>query len=1662
MLRARNFKIVSSRSKTLSLTLGLYAILLPLNVLSGQTVELQKGDTVAYIGNTTADRMQHHAWLETYLHHLHPDHQLTIRNLGFSGDEVLTRPRSANFGTPDQWLTKVGADVVFCFFGYNEALRGEAGLPAFVAELSSMIDGMRNQKYNGNSAPRIVVFSPISHEDLQSRHLPDGTKNNADLELYTNAMREVCENKEVPFVDLFEASQKLYASSDKPLTMNGVHLLDHGNRAIAREILRNLIPDARVPEDQEIAQLREAVLRKNYYWFSRYRVVDGYNVFGGRSTLAWNGQSNADVMRREMEIFDVMTSNRDAVVWAAANGQIIEPDDTNIPELLSVATNKRGPLPEGKWPYMEAEAAISQMQVAEGMEVNLFASEEEFPRLINPVQISVDTDSRLWAAVWPSYPHWNPTKERRDAILIFPDEDLDGKADECIVFADKLNSVTGFEFWGGGVLVAAPPEIWFLKDTDGDDRADLKIRMLQGVSSADTHHSANAMVVGADGWLYWSRGIFNIANFETPTTTFRSGASGVHRFNPRTFEFEFHFPIGPNPHGDVFDQWGYQFATDGTTGTGSYINIGKGIGNKQWYQKRVRPVPAIGILDSSHFPPEQKGNFLICNAIGFLGVLQHEVNYNGADITATEIEPIVVSSDPNFRPSDIEIGGDGALYISDWHNTLIGHMQHNMRDPNRDHEHGRIYRVTAKGRPLVKPVKMKGKPIKEVVQTFFSKETATRYRARLELTSRGENEIAEQVGDFADSLDPTKVTPDRDEAQALLECLWVFEEQRLPRTDLVQKLQKAKEGKIRAAAIRTLGHWAKITEGWQPDIVETLLITGARDESALVRAEAVKAAVEFETSAAAEAIFEAATRPLDPELTTVINYAKSRINVDGLVTEIVDSGRELSPAAQAYMLQNATAADLLRLEKSDAVYEAILSRSGIPSRFRLEAITALARKSNRSRTGELLARIKTAETREFPSLRDLAGMLASEPADQLNAQQAELEALVNSTQNSDVRRAGYAAWIRSGGEQRALGHALKTPDQLDDFLGSLTTLGSGESSDTLYAAVRPLMFQLPNHLKPEATGTAVATDAPAVAFEYYDPLPAQNVAMETLDKATPKLEGRIPNFNKFVPNGKQDTFATRQTAGIIIPQAGTYTFYTTSDDGSRLYVDGQQVLDNDGLHGMVEMSGKVNLSKGIHELVVTYFDNGGGDGLQVAWEGPGIGKQVIPTDALRPARARDLRDAAIEVIAQWPGHFDEKVKDFVRLATGDRQSVPALTALAKLPANRVSDRIQVTNASPILSRLLDVAGTATPVEKQANEFTELLNLGDCLVLKVSGNEEAIAETLLQLRASIPERVDAKVMELGLEVYSRESHCATCHQPHGQGMPNLYPPLDGSLWATGSEDRLIRVVLDGLHGPIEVKGKTYSSPPIPPMTAFRQLLSDEELAAVLTYVRNSWTNRSKPVTPEKVAQVRADTADNSTFWYAGNLLEQFPLEDGRVSVASADPNAWVPKLVKEWTFEDIDLSQLNEPRTFETGQVFFGRLGCAQCHKLDDEGGMFGPDLSKLSAEKHDPQYILRSILEPSKDVDPKYAVKTFQLDTGELVTGLVVNETNDDLEVLTDPLNPTKPMVLLKDEIEDESESGSSIMPEGTLNWLTHQEILDLLAYVYAKGNEDHEFFRRD
>ena len=128
----------------------------------GSAFTLNPGEHVAIIGNALADRMQHHGWLETMIHAKHPAHQIVVRNLSVAGDEVVSRARSKDFGTPDEWLTKVQAGVVFAFFGYNESFAGKEGLPKFKEDLANVLRETRAKNYNGLGSPRIVLFSPIA------------------------------------------------------------------------------------------------------------------------------------------------------------------------------------------------------------------------------------------------------------------------------------------------------------------------------------------------------------------------------------------------------------------------------------------------------------------------------------------------------------------------------------------------------------------------------------------------------------------------------------------------------------------------------------------------------------------------------------------------------------------------------------------------------------------------------------------------------------------------------------------------------------------------------------------------------------------------------------------------------------------------------------------------------------------------------------------------------------------------------------------------------------------------------------------------------------------------------------------------------------------------------------------------------------------------------------------------------------------------------------------------------------------------------------------------------------------------------------------------------------------------------------------------------------
>src|SRR5437870_7003832 len=128
------------------------------------TLAFNDGDHISIVGNALADRMQHDGWFETLIQAHFPNNHLTIRNLGFAGDELSVRMRCENFGSPDDWLTRTKADIVFAFFGYNESFAGAAGLTKFKQDIEKFISNALEHQYNGRTAPQLVLFSPIAPE----------------------------------------------------------------------------------------------------------------------------------------------------------------------------------------------------------------------------------------------------------------------------------------------------------------------------------------------------------------------------------------------------------------------------------------------------------------------------------------------------------------------------------------------------------------------------------------------------------------------------------------------------------------------------------------------------------------------------------------------------------------------------------------------------------------------------------------------------------------------------------------------------------------------------------------------------------------------------------------------------------------------------------------------------------------------------------------------------------------------------------------------------------------------------------------------------------------------------------------------------------------------------------------------------------------------------------------------------------------------------------------------------------------------------------------------------------------------------------------------------------------------------------------------------------
>jgi putative membrane-bound dehydrogenase-like protein len=848
---------------------------------SALPLRLLPHERIALAGNSLAERMNLFGHFEVLLHTRFPRHELVVRNFARPCDSVDVRQRPTSYTAIDDPLRVFGPDTILCFFGFNEAFAGAAGEAEFRAGYAKYLDEMaeRYPRAAASDAPRFVLVSPIAWEPTGKRRWPDAADRNQSLRRYAAIVSDVARERGLAFIDLFSPTEQLFgAAPGMQHTINGCHLNEAGDREVAVLLDRALFGDTTPANiDSETFQaLRAAVNEKSWLHLQDYRMLNGWYVYGGRRT--WD----TETFPREFSKIRAMAAVRDRYVWDLALGkQPAPPDDSATGELHVPPTRFGNPRQDYSEPeelrYLSPEECIATMSVPDGFQVRLFASEREFPELAKPCQLNFDNRGRLWASCMPTYPQWKPgDAPPSDRLLIFEDTDSDGRADVCKVFYDKLHCSTGFEFWNGGVVVVDQPRLLWLKDTDGDDRADVVVHLFDGWASDDTHHRG-AFEYSNGGLLHILEGISMSTTVETPWGPHRThGPSGAHVIDLRTMKIRhFETPGYGNPWCYVFDSWGQGIVGDGTGArqhwdtplSGAPVADRRGM-DPIFDNQGMRPAVGSEFLISRHLPDDVQGQFIYACVINMNGmprfsIYDQSAGYRGhrlmrragAEDAGVEVpDDLLASTDKNFRPVDPQIGPDGALWFGDWCNALIGHMQYSQRDPNRDHQRGRIYRLVHTERPLVEPATQQGKSESELLDQLRAYEPRTRYRARRELRDRPTDEVAAAAMKWVAALDPDDADYDR----LRCEALWVLQGHHAVDIELLKHVLRSSNPRARAAAMHVVADEREYLADAQ-----TILGNGVRDADPRVRLEAIRGLSFFPTSEAVQAALAALEQPLD-------------------------------------------------------------------------------------------------------------------------------------------------------------------------------------------------------------------------------------------------------------------------------------------------------------------------------------------------------------------------------------------------------------------------------------------------------------------------------------------------------------------------------------------------------------------------------------------------------------------------------------------------------------------------------------------------------------------------------------------------------------------------------------------------------------------------------
>jgi mono/diheme cytochrome c family protein/glucose/arabinose dehydrogenase len=849
---------------------------------------LGQDEVVVFIGQENFVREAKSGALESRLATAFADKNPTFRSMAWEADTVHEQWRDLNFGPWKGQLETAGATTLFVQFGQAEALQGQGGLAKFKADYHKLLDDLSRH------TPRIVLLSPAGF--MPSTRPPNlrTPEKLADLKAYAAAVAEIAQQRGLPFVNLSEAA-KDHASVD------GLHLSDDGLAAIGQECARAL----GLPEPLYLSEgLHTAIIEKNRLWADCWRPANWSFVYGDRISQNYGkGFGPVPSLKQNFEAYRPLVAAWDKHIQALARGEkSVEPAPQAGP---NVGTEK----------VMTAAEEQATFKVADGFSVNLFA--DESLGVAKPTQFAWDAKGRLYVCCSPTYPQAVPGVKPRDYILRLEDTDGDGKADKSVRFAEGLTMVQGVEplvEQDGfiSLIVCDFDRLLLLTDKDGDGKADETTVLMSGFGVGDTHQLVNSVSHGPDGTLWMSQGLHAITRVETPYGIVSLPKSGLMRYDYKRQRLQPFFQYGKAGHncwGVAFDDYFQPFHKSGDRVAGYYSLPGLGAietpdeyaGTHSLFDSPLKS-NSVEILGTKAMPAELQGAAFIGGYYGNTLDLHRFVD-DGSGFKTERIVSPIVSSSKAFRPVDVSVGPDGALYACDWFNAVIGHYQASYADPRRDRSHGRIWRITAQGRPTVKQPDLVSMSEADLFAQLGSPERWTRYHARRLLFYRS----TEKVGAAADAF----IMKDRADAQ-VLEALGVLQSHALIRPSLLDRLQTSADFKVRAYAARVVGEWASQL----PD-AQARLAKAIADSHPRVRLEAVVALSHVGGQASLRTVLGAVGQPTDKFLDYALKQTvRHLLPASGQIT------KEL-PAPQAAYLKKLASSGPAIVSPGQAIYEAL-------------------------------------------------------------------------------------------------------------------------------------------------------------------------------------------------------------------------------------------------------------------------------------------------------------------------------------------------------------------------------------------------------------------------------------------------------------------------------------------------------------------------------------------------------------------------------------------------------------------------------------------------------------------------------------------------------------------------------------------------------------------